>query len=161
MIIVSNTSPIINLAAVGRLDILRLIYSTIRIPQAVYDEIVIGGAGMPGSDEVRASAWIQRQAITDTTLQTALLNELDRGEAEAVVLALEAHANLLLIDERRGRIVARRLGVDVVGLLGVLVVAKNHQFVQAVRPLLDDLMQIAGFHISQALYQQVLQTVGE
>lgn len=161
MIVISDTSPIINLAAVGQIDLLQRLYTSIVIPQAVYDEIVLAVSGQPGADEVRTSPWIQVQSISNTTLRTALLNELDIGEAETIVLALETHADLLLMDERRGRSVAGRLGVNILGLLGVLVMAKQRQLVGEIKPILDDMVQIAGFRISQALYQQVLQTVGE
>ena len=104
MIVVSNTSPIINLAAIGQLDLLRHLYGTIIIPQAVYHEIAVRGAGQPGASEIQTSPWFERQHVRDTILVKRLEQHLDTGEAEAIALSIEMRANLLLIDERRGRL---------------------------------------------------------
>jgi hypothetical protein len=161
MIVVSDTSPIVNLATINYLDVLRQLYGTIRIPQAVYDEIVVAGAGKPGSAHVKAADWITVQPILNTARVAQLQNDLDAGEAEAIVLADEQQADLLLIDEQKGRIIAAQTGIVYTGLLGVLVVAKHQGVLPAIKPLLDDLVQTAGFWISQPLYQRILNAVGE
>ncbi|MEM7533215.1 MAG: element excision factor XisI family protein [Chloroflexota bacterium] len=84
MIIVSNTSPLINLALVGHLNLLKKLYKKVLIPQAVYDEIVIDGAGQPGAKEVEEYDWIQVRSIRNTHLVEVLKQDLDRGEAEAI-----------------------------------------------------------------------------
>jgi uncharacterized protein len=161
MIIVSDTSPLINLAAVGQLDLLRQLYQHVIIPQAIYDEIVIAGFGQPGAAEVKAAGWIETRRLRDHTLVNVLLLELDRGEAEALALATELKADLLLIDESKGRAIAARLGLTHIGLLGVLVQAKHRDIIIAVKPILDDLIAKAGFWISGDLYQRVLQAASE
>jgi uncharacterized protein len=161
MIIVSDTSPIINLAAVGQLDLLRQLYQHLIIPQAIYDEIVIAGAGQPGAVEVKAAGWIETRRLRDQALLKVLLLELDRGEAEALALAAELKADLLLIDESKGRAIAARLGFTHIGLLGILVQAKQRGIIGAVKPILDDLIVKAGFWISGDLYRRVLQAVAE
>lgn len=161
MIVVSNTSPIINLAAVGQLDLLRQLYGKVIIPQAVYHEIAVLGTGQPGAMEVQTLGWIETKPVRNRTLAMALQAELDEGEAETIALALELQANLLLLDERRGRFVASRLGLKFIGLLGVLIEAKENDFISAVRPILDDLVTKAGFWVSQKLYTRVLQAAGE
>jgi uncharacterized protein len=94
-------------------------------------------------------------------LVASLRLELDPGEAEAIACALEGSATLLLIDERRGRRVAQQLGISVIGLVGVLLLAKRRGLVAQIRPLLDGLRQRAGFWMSEALYARVLQEAEE
>ena len=161
MITVSNSSPIINLAAVGKLKLLRQLYGKVAIPQAVRHEIVIVGAGQPGAAEVETLDWIETRQVTDRTIVASLQLEVDDGEAEAIALAAELGADLLLLDERRGRIVASRLGLKFIGILGVLIDAKNRGLVQAVKPILNDLTGKAGFWITPELYDLVLQATGE
>ena len=161
MIIVSNKSPLVNLAVIGQLALLQQLYGKIIIPQAVYDEIVIEGAGQPGATEVKTFDWIEAQEVTDRILVTSLELELDSGEAEAIALAVSLKADLLLLDERKGRVVASRLGLNYIGLLGVLIEAKNQHLINEVKPVMDDLIGKAGFWISQQLYHYVLQVAGE
>ena len=161
MIVLSNTSPITNLAAVGQLDLLRQLYEKVLIPQAVYRELTDGDGRQPGAIEVQTLGWIETRAVADRVLVTALQTELDEGEAEAIALAKELAADLLLLDERRGRAVASRLDLQFVGLLGVLIEAKQKGCLPAVKPVLDDLVAKAGFWVSQQLYARVLQTAGE
>jgi len=89
VIVVSNTSPIINLAAIGQLNLLEQLYGRIVIPQGVYHEIVIVGAGQAGAAEVQTSAWIESRQVVSQGLVTSLLTNLDKGEAEAIALALD------------------------------------------------------------------------
>ena len=161
MIVISNTSPIVNLAAVGQLGLLQKLYEKVLIPQAVYRELTVAGAGQPGAMEVQTLVWIESGQVTDRVLVAALCTEIDEGEAEAIALAVEQKADLLLLDERRGRIVASRLKLHFIGLLGVLVEAKHKGYISAIKPLLDDLIVKAGFWVSRRLYAHVLQVAGE
>ena len=161
MTVVSNTSPIINLAAIGQLTLLQPLYDRIRIPQAVYLEIAVTGAGQAGAREVRQFDWISRCTVADRALVSALSIELDPGEAEAIAAAVELHAELLLIDEQRGRAVAQRLGLRVIGILGILIEAKHRGLIKTVKPLLDALITRAGFWVRKDLYTRVLQAAGE
>jgi hypothetical protein len=161
MSIVSNASPLINLARIGKLGLLQELYGELIIPEAVWREVVIEGAGQPGAGEVKASNWIKTRAATNKELQQALEQELDAGEAEAIALAMGIGADLLLMDEHLGREVARHLGVRCTGLIGVLIEAKHKGLIPAVKPPLDSLRGIAGFHINDTLYLRVLQDEGE
>ena len=161
MIVVSNASAIINLAAVGQLDLLRQLYDKIAIPQAVYHEIAVVGVGQPGATEVQTLEWIETRQVVNRTLVASLQIELDKGETEAIALAVELKAELLLLDERLGRAVASRLGLKFIGLLGVLIEARGKRLIPAVKPVLDNLITQAGFWVNDQLYAQVLQVVGE
>lgn len=161
MTVVSNASPLINLARIGQMDLLRDVYGEVRIPEAVRREVVEEGAGQPGAQEVQAAEWIKTQTITNEPLVQALRQELDAGEAEAIVLALETSADVLLMDERLGREAARHLGVAVTGLIGLFVEAKRRGLISAVKPSLDALRDQAGFRIRQGLYEEVLRDAGE
>lgn len=161
MIVVSNTSPITNLAAVNHLSLLQQLYGTIVIPQAVYDEMTGVGKSVAGSAEVQTLVWIQTQKVANEALVTALQLELDSGEAQAIALAIELKADLLLLDERRARTVASRFGIKFIGILGVLIESKHKGAISAVKPVLDDLILTAGFWVTQPLYTRILQTVGE
>ena len=161
MIIVSDTSPIINLAIIGRLDILPAIFGQVILPQKVFEEITIQGADMPGADEVRAASWVEVRNCTNTSLVLALQLQVDPGEAEAIALALETSAQLLLIDERMGRQLAKEFQLPIMGLLGVLKMAKERGLIPKIKPLLDQLIHVAGFRIGKELYREVLEMEGE
>ncbi|BAZ03855.1 DUF3368 domain-containing protein [Calothrix sp. NIES-3974] len=100
-------------------------------------------------------------AVRDRTLVKASSNELDIGEAEAIALAVEIQADQVLIDERRGRLIASRLNLPYTGILGVLVEAKSQGLILEVKPLLDALINEAGFWITESLYNNVLKLVYE
>ena len=161
VIVVCNTSPVIALACVGRLELLHAVYTQIMVPDAVFDEITVAGAGEPGAREVGQAAWIMRQPVRNTSLVTALRLELDAGEAEAIALAVENKADLILLDERIGRRAAQRLGLTTIGTLGVLIAAKDRGLLAAVRPVLDALRTDAGFWIADDLYNAVIDTAHE
>ncbi len=161
MIVVSDTSPIIGLAAVGHLDLLHELYGAILLPTAVLDELTAVKPPAPALRELQSADWFQVVEVRESALIAALELGLDRGEAEAIALAVEREADLLLLDERKARAVARSLERPVIGVLGVLVEAKRRQLLPAVRPVLDELLTRAGFRISESLRSRVLQETGE
>lgn len=161
MIVVSNTSPLTNLAAIGQFDFLRALYETIHIADGVWAELQAGGTPWPGYDEVATAAWVQRHTIHNLALVTALQRDLDRGESESIALALELRADLVLLDEQEGRHAAQRMGLATVGVVGILLEAKATGHTARVSPHLDALRQQAGFFLSDALYRKVLQLADE
>lgn len=160
MIVVSDTSPIINLAAVEHLTLLHRLYGHVLIPQRVYDEIVAGNE-QPGAQEIRNYSWIESRSVKDDAVVLALHDALDPGEAEAIALALQEKADLLLLDERRGRAFAAQYGLRFIGILGILIEAKRRHEIPTVKPVMDALIAKAGFWIAPLLYERVLQAAGE
>ena len=159
MIVVSNTSPITNLAAIGQLDLLHQIYREVVVPEAVFQELTAESGQHPGA-VVRELDWIRCRSVSKSAVVMALQLELDAGEAEAIALAQELAADLLLIDEHLGRVVAARLGIRIIGLLGVLIEAKHRRLIAEIKPLVDALMN-RGFRIGNDLYVRVLEAAGE
>lgn len=161
MNVVSDASALINLARIGELDLLHRLYGGLLIPEAVWREIVIEGAGQPGAEEVKKASWIDTHGVANKHLVRALRQDLDAGEAEAIALALEVEADLLLMDERLGRETGRHLGLPYVGLIGVLVTAKRSGLIDTIKSRLDMLRDMAGFRVGEALYTRVLRDEGE
>jgi uncharacterized protein len=159
MIVVSDTSPILSLALIERLELLRDLYGTIVIPQAVRAEIISTNQG--GAREVAQADWIITRPIDPDMVLKLLLREVDRGEAEAIGLAVQLKADVLLIDERKARHLAAYLELGVVGLLDVLQEAKQRHLITRVKPVLDELIVRAHFRLSHKLYQRTLFTAGE
>lgn len=161
LIVVSNTSPITNLAAVGQFELLHSLFGDVFVSPATLAELEFGGQDWPGAAEVRTSPWVIQQAVDDQTLVDALRLDLDRGEAEAIALALQLRADLVLLDERPARLAAQYLGLNVMGVVGMLVQARHVRLIRELRPLLDSLRNEAGFYIDQPLYQHALTLVNE
>lgn len=163
MTVISDTSAITNLAAIHNLQLLLQLYSQVMIPEAVYRELADIDPPVPGTLEVQRASWLEVREIVNREVVERLQDEvrLDSGESEAIALALELNADLLLIDERRGRAKADRLGVRITGLLGILVEAKQKNLIVAVKPLIDELIAKSEFRVSSALYSQILNVVDE
>ncbi|HEX3127256.1 MAG TPA: DUF3368 domain-containing protein [Thermoanaerobaculia bacterium] len=161
MIVVSNTSPITSLAAIGHFDLLRVLFGQIHIAQGVWHELNQGGRRHPGSHEVENASWVDRHEVENRTLVTILRRDLDRGEAETLALAVELKAVLVLLDEKEGRHAASRLGLSPLGVLGILLQAKRLGKIQEIRSCLDALRQQAGFFLGDRLYRDILEQAGE
>jgi len=161
MIVVSNTSPLTNLAAIGQFGLLSALYPEIHIAHAVWHELNAGGQRWPGSDEVADAEWVHQHRPANRQLITGLTSDLDLGEAESIALALELGADLVLLDEKEGRRHAQRLGLKVLGVVGILLAGKLRHLLSEVRPHLDSLREVAGFHVSGSLYQMAIELAGE
>jgi hypothetical protein len=161
MKVVSNASPLINLARIGELGLLPALYGQVVVPEAVWQEVVIDGTGQAGANEIRDASWISTHNVDNRLLVRALCQTLDAGEAEAIALALELDPALLLMDERLGRESALHMGVRCVGLVGVLIEARHKALLPALKPYLDALRDVAGFRLSDELYARVLRDAHE
>ena len=151
---ISNTSPILNLAIVGQLSLLREQFGEVRIPTAVLGELRVE-ENLPGSrsvEEALEAGWLQVEEVQDQALSQVLQRDLDRGEAEAIVLALQVKAERVLLDEREGRRVAKSLGLKVTGVLGILLRARREGRLASLQKAMDELREQAGFRIGAELY---------
>ncbi|MCB0553226.1 MAG: DUF3368 domain-containing protein [Phaeodactylibacter sp.] len=161
MIVISDASPLINLAIIGYFNLLKELYGTIILPRAVFNELTVMGKGRPGDQEAREADWIIVEECDKLKMASELRKELDPGESEAIALAIHLNADLLLIDEKLGRIKAHALHLKTIGLLGVLMECKYRGLIPEVRPLMDRLREEANFRIGAELYEEVKRMVGE
>ena len=126
---VSNTSPLSNLASIGRLHLLRSQFTEVLIPQAVVRELSAhpDPQALGLIQTAMREQWIKPAAVSDSPLLKLLLLQLHRGEAEAIALASEMQADMVLIDEQEGRQLATQASLSVTGVLGVLLRAKHYR----------------------------------
>ena len=155
---VSDTSPLLNLAIIGRLELVRAQFGSVVVPPAVAGEFRLE-EGRPGSSALRRAVedgWIAVEEPSDDPLIRTLRQDLDRGESEAITLAVEKEAGLILLDEREGRRRARNVGLEVTGALGILARADRQGELDSLSGALDRLEDEAGFWIGSALREQIL-----
>ncbi|MCF0216706.1 MAG: DUF3368 domain-containing protein [Fibrobacteraceae bacterium] len=125
MIVVSDTTPIITLLKIGRLDLLQQMYGSVKIPEAVFVELTQNPRFMNESETIRNCDFLQVTPVQNEA-QVDLLQKatgLDLGESEALALCLETRSDLLLMDEARGRMVAKQMGIALTGVVGIIAMA--------------------------------------
>jgi len=152
MIVVSNATPIISLASINQIDILKHFFDKVYIPQAVYDEIKSKRAY--GHQEIDDD-FFEVKNINDEFAQNILLNDLDLGEAQTIVLAKEMNADIVLIDETIGYNLAKSQQLNVQRTLSFLIASKQKGYIYEVKPLLDEMID-KGRWISRRVYSDVL-----
>lgn len=160
MSVVCDTSPLILLAKIGRLELLSSLYGEVAVPTAVLAEI----DAKPGKDAEKIRAQLQSQAFflrdaPHTVLQESP-PELGAGEHAAIALALAMGAALVILDDQEGRAVARKQGLRVTGTLGVLVEARARGLISSIRPELDRLVEV-GMWVNEGFYHRLLSEFGE
>lgn len=158
--VVSNSSPLIHLGKIDLLDLLAEQFDQILVPKAVWQETVEEGGNEPDAKAIASASWIKVQDVPSSSLLTNLLASLDEGEAEAIALAMEIEADLILLDESDARKIAELYNLRKTGLLGVLIKAKQQRRIQSVKVYLDRLRS-TGFHLSTKVYNEVLEAVDE
>lgn len=160
MTVVSNSGPLIALARIEKTRLLSRLYGDIIIPSAVQKELVKPDTKRAGTETFANAEWLHVESVSEQMAVGLLRENLDVGESEAIVLALEHEADLLLMDEAPGRRVADARGLTLSGTLGTLLLAKEEDLIDEVTPVLNRLSS-TGFRISEALYQYVREQAGE
>ena len=161
MIVVSDSSPLIYLAWIGRLELLQVLFEEVIVPPIVYQEITIDGKNEPGSKEVLAADWVHVQVPKTKKLPENFHLELDDGEKEAIELSLEIGVDFLLIDEKIGRTAAQGFGITVTGVLGILVRSKEKGLIPNVKDEVEKLLTETTFWVSKKVVQKVLELANE
>ncbi|MFC1851228.1 DUF3368 domain-containing protein [candidate division CSSED10-310 bacterium] len=157
MIVIANTTPFISLAAIGKLDLLEKIYQSIIIPEAVFDEIQVGGnITVPNLSSFN---WINiAPNISDA--EHRMLYQLDFAEKQVILHAMKMNAHLVIIDERLARNIAEYIGFKVKGSLGILAEAKKKNLIPHFYPCAIEMKQ-KGIRFSEKLINEIARTLGE
>lgn len=158
MRIISNAGPLIAMARINELRLFPKLFGRVMIPEAVSKEIM--QSGRTGAMQMARADWLCTESVRNLVAVPLLQDDLDEGESEAIVLAIEHEADLLLIDEAKGRKVANARGLPVAGTLGILVRAKKRGVIDDVSSRLEMLLE-SGFRMSESLYEQILRLAGE
>ncbi|MFC2141085.1 DUF3368 domain-containing protein [Acidobacteriota bacterium] len=160
-IVISNASPIINLAIIGRLNLLKTFWGKIYVPEAVWKEVVIDGEDKAEVAEIKKADWISVEKVKDQNLTLLLMQNLDKGEAEAIALAIEKNADIILLDETDAREAADIYRIEKTGVLGILLLAKLKNEIPNLKHEIEKLKTIADFWLKDSLIQSVLREAGE
>ena len=159
MIVVSDTTPLISLLKINRIDLLEKLFGEVLIPEAVFNELTIDERFQLEANQIRQKKYITVKPITNLNAVNLLKRAtgLDQGESEAIILTDEYNADLLLMDEAKGRTVSTQMGLKIMGTIGILMAAYEEQQLTAneVRECISGL-QRAGRHISNKHYQLLL-----
>lgn len=160
MVIVSDTSCLTALVNIGELELLHKIFNEVNIPQAVYEELVfLKDYGIDVS--VFSASWIKVSSPSDSSILHDLKDILDNGEAEAIALSLELKADLLIIDEKKGREIAKSFNLMFTGIGGVLIRAKAFGVIPEVKPYLLRIKTEGGFYLSEKALKIILEAAEE
>jgi predicted nucleic acid-binding protein len=160
--VLADSGPLISLASIALLDVLHSLFHTIHIPQTVYQEVVIAGRGRAGSEGVEHAKWIECHTIKNTRSVEGFIADdgLDRGESEAIVLAKEMNAGLLIVDDRAARKCASRQRLPIIGTAGILLLAKEDHLIPSVKGTLDELLR-HSFYLSHSSYRKIVRAAAE
>jgi predicted nucleic acid-binding protein len=157
---VVDTSPLIFLAKLDRLDLLQRAAEEVFVPPAVVQEVRQYPDKASLKIEEALGSWLRVERVRELRTVEVLLADLDPGEAEAIALARELDANRIVMDDLDGRRVARRLGLDAIGTLGLLLAARLRGELASLKEEIDRLHQ-AGFRVSASLVSVLLREAGE
>lgn len=162
MIVISDTTPLISLMKIGKLQLLRELFGEVKIPNAVFSELVSNPSFKNEAMQIQESEFIHKVDVSDRKAVQLIRRAtgLDAGESEAIILTDEISGNLLLMDEAKGRTVAKNMGINVMGTIGMLMIAQEKNMLtyeEIVKSI--DVLRSSGRHISDKLYNQLLEVV--
>lgn len=157
--IVVNTSPWIALSICGQIPLLNRLYKEVYLPLGVKEEILAGGEKNIGVRELKMYSWLRVERVADIE-KVKLLYELERGEAEVIVIAKEKGVRKVLLDEKVARLQAKILGLEVIGTLGLLLKAKKEGMLSAIRPFIVKMLE-NGIWIKDEIVKGVLEAANE
>jgi hypothetical protein len=160
VIVVSDTTCLNYLARLGLQSVLPGLFGQVIVPPAVATELAAGLAAHAELDSLLHAPWLEIHALQDNATAGSLASQLDLGEAEAITLAHELNA-LLLMDDLPGRKRAAGMNLQVIGTFGVLAAATQKGMIHRLKPVLDRLVNELGFRASEDLIRKTLHTVGE
>lgn len=156
--VVSNSTPLIHLAKIGLLNLLKDQFEEITIPDAVWHETVVEGADNNDAEIIRSADWIHVQKVVPSPLLNTLMLDLDPGEAETIALAAEINAQKILLDETKARKIAKGLNLNTIGTIGILLKGLQDNKISDIKFFIDELRR-TGFFLSENLYQTILQVI--
>lgn len=157
MLIIADTSALLALASCDSLTLLDTLFEEVRVPQAVFEECAV-----PGKPQAEHLGQYLRDKVTDVDLATLVIAAagLGQGELEAMALYKKLRADRLLVDDHRARKVARLNGIEIVGSIGVLLLARERALIPSIRPRLEEI-RAAGIHLGSEVFSEALRLAGE
>ena len=160
MKVICDAAVLIGLAKIGKLDLLEKLYEKIYIPWGVYNEVVVRGRSRPGAEEIDQAKWLGKIKVKDRTAVNLLASEFGQGESEVLVLGKELKADWVILDDARARTAAVSAGYRVIGLAGILLLAKHRNLIKDIKPFFDELVD-KNFRLSDKIMQTILEKAGE
>lgn len=158
--VIVNTTPLIALSHVGKLDLLKQLYGEIIIPEAVYQELSVKEDSICKKMVDKSLGWIRIHKIGNQMAKTLYKTQLHDGEVEVMILSKELAADIVIIDDATAKKHAKYLGLPVTGTLGVLIRAKREGYIDEIKPVLDQMIE-KGIYISHSVLEMCLKQVGE
>ena len=161
-IVVADAGPLIGMARIGHLSLLQNLYNSIIIPPRVFEELKIP-SDKPGASAVAKAIkarWIKIVELKRPSDSSTLSLLVDAGEAESIQLALEQNAHLLIIDDRKGRKIAKSRDIRIIGTGGILISAKKAGLLAKVSPVLNELANV-GYRLSPGLCKRIIELANE
>ncbi len=162
MIVISDTTPIISLLKINQLELLNYMFGEVQVPDAVYEELISNAKFRKEAEKILSAEYIKKVVVEDKKSVTLLRRAtgLDAGESEAIILSDEIKADLLLMDELKGRQVAKQMGLNIMGTVGILMTAFDEKLLSAEEiEQCIDVLRNNGRHICEKLYKQLMEKI--